>query len=47
LSAPAGGVALSTASFIPNEDPSPMPNTMSTPAAMTVWVTRFPPAASA
>ena len=44
--APVGGLAVCTAWSIPNEAPSPMPNTMSAPAPMTLAVTRLPPAAS-
>ena len=45
--APAGGFAVSTACSIPKDEPSPMPNTTSAPAAMTWAVTRLPPAESA
>ena len=46
LSAPAGGVAVSTAWSMPKDEPSPMPNTMSAPPAMTCSVVVLPPAAS-
>src|SRR5262245_10726751 len=45
--APEGAFAVSTACIMPNEEPSPMPKMMSAPAAITVRVTRLPPAASA
>jgi hypothetical protein len=46
LSAPLGGVAVSTACIMPNDEPSPMPKITSAPAEMAFAVTRLPPAAS-